>query len=78
MAKKIRAPINEMQELLHNWSKMLDATKTLSENEIWKLLDYEVKHRARLSFVLRLYGVVSNVRYQRERKELLATLSRAK
>ena len=65
-----------LQDKISNWSVMLQTFKAATENELWELLKYEVKHKKRLSFAIRLHGFANQTRYDRERKEILAALSK--
>ena len=61
---------------MHNWDALIETFKTATENELWDLLKYETKHRKRLSFAIRIHGVANQKRYDRERKEVMAALSK--
>lgn len=57
---------------LKTWRGLLKWLRTAKENEIWKMLSYEVRNKKRISTAERLYGKANELRAQRERKELEA------
>lgn len=61
---------------LQNWTTLLKYFKEATEQDIWKLLEYEVRHRKRISFSLRIYGRASDLRLKREKKQMLSTLAK--
>lgn len=57
--------------ILDNWLDLNTIITSASEEEAKDLLDYELKHRCRKMFVLRLYSRYNRMRAERERTALL-------
>lgn len=61
---------------LQNWDTLLGYFRTATENELWKLLDYETRHRKRISFCMRIYGRACDERAKREKRQIFAVLAK--
>lgn len=59
-----------------NWDSLMEYFKTASESDLWKIYDYELSHKKRMSFVLRIYGRASEARMKREKREMALALSK--
>lgn len=63
-------------DYLRTWSTLLEYLRTAAEKELWGLLEYEVKHRKRMPFALRIYGKAAEARSIREKREMAASISK--
>lgn len=66
------------EDILSSWRLTVTYLNQASEDNLWGLLTYELKHRARLSYVLRIYGKASAARTERERNELAMAIGKSK
>jgi len=62
-------PIDDLDALLGNWSKLNEVLMQLSEDDVVKLFEHERKTRGRLRTMLRIYNRLSKLRGQREKRE---------
>lgn len=62
-------PIDDLDALLGNWSKLNEVLMQLSEDDVVKLFEHERKTRGRLRTMLRIYNRFSKLRGQREKRE---------
>lgn len=65
---------NPTQYLDMKFSDLNAALRGLDEEQCWKLLQEELKRRARHSYVSRLHGRFNRLRFIRERSEFIATI----
>lgn len=58
---------------LETWNVLSDALRNreLNEKDCWTLLEQETKDKARINFMLLLYGRANTLRTTRERAEIL-------
>ena len=55
------------------WERLQEELKEADEATIKRMIDYEVKHRKRLQFLLRMHGRYNKLRTTRERNELMSS-----
>ena len=61
----------ELLAVLDNWRSMNAALKTLTEKQLFDLLEYEREHELRWSVLERLHQRYTMVRASRERIEIM-------
>ena len=70
-----QAPMTEerIQYLLRSWRTLLGpgGLNSLTEGEVWDLLQYEREHLGRSTILLRLHGRYNTLRTRREKGDLL-------
>lgn len=59
------------EEILRSWNTLQSVMMELDEDELWQLLDHEVKHGKRRLMIERLHARYGKLRNERERSEYL-------
>lgn len=71
MATAAHLAADDVESLLNSWERLNAVLMELPINAVEELLKYEVAHRCRPNFVLRLYGRFNVLRTREERATLL-------
>ena len=59
------------EQILNTWRTLDDVILSLTEQEVWDLLEYEKEHQNRNLFVRRLFGRANRLRENRELQDYL-------
>lgn len=62
---------HESKQALHSWITLNNVLNQLSEDQVKSMLEYELQHENRKTFLERLHQRYNTLRVMRERKEML-------